>query len=124
MGKEIRPLVRDSGPRRVLNLWMMTVHKVAGIDGPGYADYLTSKGGEARRGDYYLGRGGHARENPGAWHGRGAEEIGLSGTVPPGGLPPPWGGRAPPTPPPLVAPRSPADHPPGAAAPPPPPTPP
>ena len=26
-------------------LYVMTVHKVTGIDGPGYADYLTSKGG-------------------------------------------------------------------------------
>jgi conjugative relaxase-like TrwC/TraI family protein len=89
---------------------MMTVHKVAGIDGPGYADYLTSKGGEARRGDYYLGRGGHARENPGTWHGRGAEEIGLAGTVRRGDLLRVWEGRDPATGQLLVARGSTGDH--------------
>jgi len=89
---------------------MMTVHKVAGIDGPGYADYLTSKGGEARRGDYYLGRGGHARENPGTWHGRGAEEIGLSGTVRRDDLLRVWEGRDPTTGQLLVARGSTGDH--------------
>lgn len=89
---------------------MMTVHKVAGIDGPGYTDYLTSKGGEARRGDYYLGRGGHARENSGTWHGRGAEEIGLSGTVRRGDLLRVWEGRDPATGQLLVARGSTGDH--------------
>jgi hypothetical protein len=60
---------------------MMTVHKIAGIDGPGYADYPTGAGGQDRRGDYYLGRSGRAHENAGTWHGVGADELGLSGTV-------------------------------------------
>jgi conjugative relaxase-like TrwC/TraI family protein len=89
---------------------MMTVHKVAGIDGPGYSDYLTSKGGEARRGDYYLGRGGHARENPETWHGRGAEETGLSGTVHRDDLLRIWEGRNPTTGELLVARGSTGDH--------------
>jgi conjugative relaxase-like TrwC/TraI family protein len=74
---------------------MMTVHKIAGIDGPGYADYLTGAGGQDRRGDYYLGRSGQARENAGTWHGLGAEELGLSGTVRRAGLLRVWEGRDP-----------------------------
>jgi conjugative relaxase-like TrwC/TraI family protein len=89
---------------------MMTVHKVAGIDGPGYADCLTSRGGEARRGDYYLGRGGHADENPGTWHGRGAEVIGLVGTVRRDDLLRIWEGRDPATGDRLVARGSSGDH--------------
>ena len=73
----------------------MTVHKIAGIDGPGYADYLTGKGGRDRRGDYYLGRSGRAREDAGAWHGKGAEQIGLSGHVGRDDLLQVWEGRDP-----------------------------
>ncbi|HXA30099.1 MAG TPA: MobF family relaxase [Candidatus Angelobacter sp.] len=74
---------------------MMTVHKIAGIDGPGYADYLTGAGGQDRRGDYYLGRSGQPRENVGTWHGQGAEELGLSGTVRRVDLLRAWEGRDP-----------------------------
>ncbi len=74
---------------------MMTVHKIAGIDGPGYADYLTGAGGQDRRGDYYLGPSGRVWENPGAWHGLGAEELGLVGTVHRSDLLRVWEGRDP-----------------------------
>jgi conjugative relaxase-like TrwC/TraI family protein len=74
---------------------MMTVHKIAGIDGPGYADYLTGAGGQDRRGDYYLGRSGRGRENAGTWHGLGADELGLSGTVRRADLLRIWEGRDP-----------------------------
>lgn len=42
----------------------MTVHKVAGIDGPGYADYVSARDGRSHRGDYYLGREGEVSESP------------------------------------------------------------
>lgn len=73
----------------------MTVHKIAGIDGPGYADYLTGAGGQDRRGDYYLGPSGRVWENPGAWHGRGADELGLTGAVHRTDLLRVWEGRDP-----------------------------
>jgi conjugative relaxase-like TrwC/TraI family protein len=76
-------------------LWMMTVHKIAGIDGPGYADYLTGAGGQDRRGDYYLGRSGRGRENAGTWHGLGADELGLTGAVRRADLLRVWEGRDP-----------------------------
>jgi conjugative relaxase-like TrwC/TraI family protein len=74
---------------------MMTVHKIAGIDSPGYADYLTCKGGSARPGDYYLGRSGRPREGMGTWHGRAAEFIELDGSVSPGDMLRVWEGRDP-----------------------------
>jgi len=74
---------------------MMTVHKIAGIDGPGYADYLSGAGGEDRRGDYYLGRTGRPRENAGTWHGLAAEELGLTGAVRRADLLRVWEGRDP-----------------------------
>lgn len=74
---------------------MMTVHKVHGIDGPGYADYLTCKGGSERPGDYYLGRSGRPRENAGTWHGLACEELGLAGTVRREDLMRVWEGRDP-----------------------------
>jgi conjugative relaxase-like TrwC/TraI family protein len=89
---------------------MMTVHKIAGIDGPGYADYLTGKGGRDRRGDYYLGKGGLAREDAGRWHGKGAEQIGLSGTVQREDLLRVWEGRDPHTGQILVARGSTGEH--------------
>jgi conjugative relaxase-like TrwC/TraI family protein len=74
---------------------MMTVHKIAGIDGSGYADYLSGAGGEDRRGDYYLGRSGRPRENAGTWHGLAADELGLTGTVRRADLLRVWEGRDP-----------------------------
>src|SRR5579884_1816058 len=74
---------------------MMTVHKIAGIDGPGYADYLTGAGGQDRRGDYYLGPSGRVWEYPGAWHGRGADELCLTGAVRRADLLRVWEGRDP-----------------------------
>jgi conjugative relaxase-like TrwC/TraI family protein len=74
---------------------MMTVHKVAGIDSPGYADYLTCKGGAARPGDYYLGRSGRPHEGRGTWHGLACEELGLEGTVRREDLMRVWEGRDP-----------------------------
>lgn len=88
-------LVRATRLRRFLYAWMMTVHKVAGIDGPGYADYLAGAGGQDRRGDYYLGRSGQPRENAGTWHGIGAAELGLTGTVRRADLLRVWEGRDP-----------------------------
>ena len=73
----------------------MTVHKIAGVDGPGYADYLTCKGGSERPGDYYLGRSGRPREGTGTWHGRAAEFIELSGTVDRADMMRVWEGRDP-----------------------------
>jgi conjugative relaxase-like TrwC/TraI family protein len=89
---------------------MMTVHKIAGIDGPGYADYLTGTGGRDRRGDYYLGRSGRARENLGTWHGKGAEQIGVSGYVHRDDLLRIWEGRDPHTGQILVARGSTGEH--------------
>jgi conjugative relaxase-like TrwC/TraI family protein len=89
---------------------MMTVHKIAGIDGPGYADYLTGAGGRDRRGDYYLGRTGRERENAGRWHGEAAPELGLSGTVRRDDLLRVWEGRDPRTGELLVARGSTGEH--------------
>lgn len=89
---------------------MLTVHKIAGIDGPGYADYLTGKGGRDRRGDYYLGRSGRAREGAGTWHGKGADQIGLSGHVRRDDLLRVWEGRDPHTGQILVARGSTGEH--------------
>jgi len=74
---------------------MMTLHKIEGIDGPDYADYLTCKGGAARPGDYYLGRTGRPRENAGTWHGMATDRLGLSGTVRREDLLRVWEGRDP-----------------------------
>ena len=73
----------------------MTVHKIAGLDGPGYADYLTCKGGSARPGDYYLGGSGRPREGMGTWHGRAAEFIELQGSVRRDDMMRVWEGRDP-----------------------------
>ncbi|HXA29335.1 MAG TPA: MobF family relaxase [Candidatus Angelobacter sp.] len=89
---------------------MMTLHKIAGIDGPGYADYLTGAGGRDRRGDYYLGRTGRERENAGTWHGEAAPELGLSGTVRRDDLLRVWEGRDPRTGDLLVARGSTGEH--------------
>jgi len=93
-----------------MTMCMMTVHKITGIDGPGYADYLTCKGGAARPGDYYLGRSGRPREGTGTWHGRAAEAAGLDGPVRRADLMRVWEGRDPRTGEVLVRRGSTGDH--------------
>jgi hypothetical protein len=89
---------------------MMTVHKIAGIDGPGYADYLTGAGGRDRRGDYNLGQSGRERGNAGTWHGEAAPELGLTSTVRRADLLRVWEGRDPRTGELLVARGSTGEH--------------
>ncbi len=78
-------------------LYVMTVHKVAGVDGPGYADYLTGKDGASRPGDYYLGRSGRPHEGRGTWHGAACPELHLPHMVDRPDLMQVWAGRDPAT---------------------------
>ncbi len=73
----------------------MTVHKVTGIDGPGYADYLTCKDAAERSGDYYLGRSGRPSEGRGTWHGSACAELDLPRVVRRSDLMRVWAGRDP-----------------------------
>lgn len=60
---------------------MVTVKKLKGVNAAAAADYFLDLAVQRNRGDYYSGPEGEAVECPGAWLGKLAARLGLSGDV-------------------------------------------